>query len=247
MVKIDRSSKNPNLISIFTGNICNLACTLCDPVASSRWQYELGLTNVAKSNNEFSVDTVDFTDAISITFGGGEPFLNKSTLLLLKKINSDTTIIMHLNGTVLPSQDLLNECARFKDISFVFSIDDVGDRFNFLRYPANWNRVTENMFWLKDNCPGNITFSVNTVISLLNEATYTDVNKWITKNFPSNKSGKLVECFTNESNGLLNRLNYAGQEKSYVEFLDKLDKKRNTDWRATFPEATKILLNFKPT
>lgn len=41
MFRIDRIEKNPNLISIFTGEICNLACTLCAPDASTRWQDEL--------------------------------------------------------------------------------------------------------------------------------------------------------------------------------------------------------------
>ena len=105
MFRIDRSSKNPNLISVYTGDVCNLACTLCDPNASTRWQYELGLQKSIKLEPELSFDGLDFTDAISVTIGGGEPVLNKSTLPLIQRINSNTTVFIHLNGTVLPTHD----------------------------------------------------------------------------------------------------------------------------------------------
>lgn len=246
MFRIDRSSKNPNLISVYTGDVCNLACTLCAPDASTRWQYELGLQKSIKLNPPQLVGNVDFINAISVTIGGGEPILNKSTLSLIRQINNDTTVIMHLNGTVLPSQELLDECARFNNISFTLSIDDTEERFEFLRYPAKWNTVVDNIAWLKNNCPDNIIFSVNTVVSLLNENTYTTVLLWIEKHLPTNRAGKKTECFTNESNGLLNRFTYNGKEEEYVKFLDKLDQQRNTSWRKTFPAAVK-LLDFIPT
>jgi sulfatase maturation enzyme AslB (radical SAM superfamily) len=192
------------------------------------------------------VGNVDFTNAISVTVGGGEPILNKSTLPLIQQINDDTTVTVHLNGTVLPSQELLDECARFNNISFTLSIDDTEERFEFLRYPANWNKVVDNIAWLKNNCPDNIIFSVNTVVSLLNENTYTTVAEWIKKHLPTNRAGKETVCFTNESNGLLNRFTYNGKEEEYVKFLDKLDQQRNTSWRNTFPAAAK-LLNLVPT
>ena len=80
---------------------------------------------------------------------------------------------------------------------------------------------------------------------MLNQDTYRDVEQWIETNLPTNRAGKKTVCFTNESNGLLNRFNYPGQESFYVNFLDKLDQKRNTNWRKTFPLAVK-LLDLKP-
>lgn len=237
MFRIDRSSKNPNLISIFTGDVCNLACTLCAPDASSRWQYELGLQKSIKIQPRLLFDQVDFAHAVSVTIGGGEPVLNKSTLPLIQQIPSTTAVIMHLNGTVLPSLKLLDECARFKNIKFTLSIDDTEDRFEFLRYPAQWSRVVDNIAWLYRNCPENITFSVNTVISILNEHSYPGVEQWIEKNLPTNRAGKQTVCSTNESNGLLNRFNYHGQQRQWVQFLDQLDQQRNTNWRSTFPRA----------
>ena len=73
-------------------------------------------------------------------------------MIILKKLKSNTPVLIHLNGTVLPTQDFLNECSRFDDIHLVFSIDDIEEQFEFLRYPANWNKVLKNILWLQDNC-----------------------------------------------------------------------------------------------
>ena len=243
MFRIDRSEKSSNLISIFTGEICNLACTLCAPDASTRWQYEANQYKIENDQNIDNTDSVDFTGATSITFGGGEPVLNKSTMPLLRKIDSNTEVMIHFNGTILPSQELLDECSRFNRITFTFSLDDTEERFEYLRWPGKWDKVIANMFWMKENCPDNIEFAVNTVISVLNESTYTTVEAWIKSNIPTNKAGKKTWCSTNESNGLLNRFNRQKEYKSMseIEFLDKLDLRRKTNWRKTFPTAIKIL------
>jgi MoaA/NifB/PqqE/SkfB family radical SAM enzyme len=239
MFRIDRSESNPNRISIFTGETCNLACTLCAPDASSRWQDELKQYPEphpdALSNSD--TDTVDFTNAVSITFGGGEPVLNKSTLPLLKLVDSNTMVLMHFNCTVLPSQKLLDECARFSNIEFILSIDDTEERFELLRYPAKWNKAVDNVKWMVEHCPPNIKFSVNTVISKLNEHTYHNVEAWAEATIPKDR---LHYCSTNESNGVLNRYSKTNtfNHVNEAKWLDKLDQRRNTNWRQVFPLAT---------
>jgi|TARA_R110000803_G_scaffold187469_1_gene249848 MoaA/NifB/PqqE/SkfB family radical SAM enzyme len=242
MFRIDRSEKNPNLISIFTGEICNLACTLCAPDASTRWQDELKEYTIPQDEDLHDTELVDFTGAISITFGGGEPVLNKSTIPLLKKISNSAVILIHFNCTVLPSRQLLDECARFDHIEFILSIDDTQERFNYLRWPANWDKVVKNILWMRENCPDNIRFAVNTVISRLNANTYHTVEEWINNNIPTNRSGYKTVCSTNESNGILNRFKHQAQYKGMteVEYLDQLDQRRKTNWRETFPLATNI-------
>jgi len=245
MFKIDRSTKNPDLISIFTGEICNLACTMCAPDSSSRWQSELKQFNHNDPllyQDDTDTDNVDFTGAIAVTFGGGEPVLNKSTIPLLKKINSNIHVNIHFNCTVLPSEELLDECSRFDHIEFILSIDDTHERFNYLRWPADWDTIVKNIFWMRENCPGNVWFAVNTVINLLNEHTYHTVEEWINNNIPTNRSGYKTTCSTNESNGFLTRVNSWTDYRKITEIgkLDRLDKKRNLNWRETFPLATNI-------
>ena len=235
MLRIDPNSENPRAISVFTGDICNLACVLCDPPASTRWQSEVGQQQ-KRWRIEPDIDSFDFINIDSILFGGGEPVLNKTTLPILKKVSNDTPVWIHLNGTVLPSEELLKECARFSQVKFSFSIDDIEEQFEFLRYPASWNQVVKNILWLRDNCSPNIRFGFNTVISVLNESTYRRVEEWGRKHMP-----RRTAYYTNESNGRLNRFTYKETLAEDVAFLDKLDEKRNTDWRQVFPHAAKLL------
>jgi organic radical activating enzyme len=176
----------------------------------------------------------DFSKLEHVTFGGGEPLLNKSSLEILKALDNSTNIQFHSNGTTLPSQEYLDQFTRFEKFILVFSIDDIEEQFELLRWPAKWSKVVDNIQWMKENCPPNVVFSFNTVVSQLNDVTHTRVRDWIKQNIPTNRAGVDTEWFTNETNGLLNRVTQT-DSRDPVEFLDKLDQQRNTNWRKTFP------------
>jgi sulfatase maturation enzyme AslB (radical SAM superfamily) len=228
-------------VAIFTGITCNLACTLCGPGASSLWRSELGMGKYSHDEYKLEDDEVltevsdyDFSKIDHVTFGGGEPMLNKSSLEIFQALNNNTEILFHSNGTLVPSQDYLDQFARFNDFVFVFSIDDIEEQFEFLRYPGKWNEVASNILKTRDLCPENVRFAFNTVVSLLNETTHTRVQDWVEQNIPTNKVGVKTVCFTNESNGLLNRLSKLDNQDP-VQFLDAMDQRRGTNWRKTFP------------
>ena len=145
-----------------------------------------------------------------------------------------TEIHFHANGTVRPTQEHLAEFAKFENFLLVFSIDDIEEQFEILRWPAKWNEVVENILWLKENSPNNVKFAFNVVISKLNESTYHRVEQWMKHNVPTNKVGVDTIFYTNETNGLLNRKDPL-DSRDPVAFLDELDQKRNTDWRKVFP------------
>ena len=227
MIRIGTNLQSPESISVYTGNICNLACVLCGPEASSKWRAELGLGK--ESSVMVDESTVDLSNINHVTFGGGEPLLNKSTLALMQRLNSNVSLLIHLNGTVLPTAEFLNECTRFDQIIFSISIDDIKEQFEYLRWPAKWNDVVENVHWLVKNCPSNIKFAVNTVISSLNEHTYCRVANWVKTTLPSD-----TEWHTNESNAMLNRFEKL-DSRDPVKYLDRIDGRRNTNWKITFP------------
>lgn len=240
-IRINPWPKQPTHIAIFTGITCNLACTLCGPGASSLWRSELGMGKFTHDeytleSNEIVTEVADydFSKIEHVTFGGGEPLLNKSSLEIFQALGNSVDILFHSNGTTLPSQEFLDQFARFKDFILVFSIDDIEEQFELLRWPAKWDKVANNILWYKDNCPPNVKFAFNTVVSQLNDATYHRVAEWVQQNIPTNRVGVPTVCFTNETNGLLNR--YAKTDnRNPIEFLDDLDSRRGTNWRKTFP------------
>lgn len=219
-------------VAVFIGNICNLACALCGPNASTLWQYELGI----KENHQPIIEDFDFSNYNSVLFTGGEPLLNQSFMKILQKLDNDTQVVIHSNGTLLPSQEQIDQFTKFKNISIIFSIDDIEEQFEFLRYPASWQQVKNNILYLKDSLPKNINIGFLTVVSILNESTHLRVSEWVRQNFPSN-----VVWNTQEANGLFNRKTYTECVAECVEFLDALDKRRKTNWRNIFPVAVKLL------
>jgi len=240
-IRVNPHPKNPRNVAIFTGIICNLACTLCGPGASSKWRAELGEGKYLGADHELYDDEVevevadyDFSNVEHVTFGGGEPLLNKSSLEILKVLDSDTSILFHSNGTTLPPQEYLDEFARFNNFLLVFSIDDIKEQFELLRWPGKWNEVAENIIWYKEHCPDNVRFAFNTVVSQLNDQTHTRVRDWVQQNFPTNRAGVNTDWFTNETNGLLNRTTTT-DSRDPTKFLDDLDERRGTNWRKTFP------------
>ena len=84
-----------------------------------------------------------------IIFKGGEPFVSKEALdvLAFLRTNGDSsnlTIAVVTNGTVADAP-LLHTLARFKRVAIAVSLDGVGSQYEYIRYPAKWNAVEENL------------------------------------------------------------------------------------------------------
>lgn len=88
-------------------------------------------------------------DLTQLDFYGGEPFMSKkmwSILELCVERDVAKNIELHYatNGTLWPD-DKIKFFKHFKHVNLNFSIDGVGERFTYMRYPADWNEVVENM------------------------------------------------------------------------------------------------------
>jgi len=217
----------PGSATFNPGSICNLACVTCGPDLSTRWRQELGMPVVP--GNPRAIDQEIINQARSMTglvIGGGEPVLNFSTETLLEHTNRTQLISVHFNGTVLPRQSFLDKSSRLQNIRYVFSIDGVGQRFEYLRWPAKWDQVIKNILWLWKHAPDNVEFGVNITISQLNNHYLTEIVDWVDQNISCNRQGKTTHVSYNQTGDILTQ-----------KYLDDLDKKRNLNWRKLFPLA----------
>jgi sulfatase maturation enzyme AslB (radical SAM superfamily) len=147
-------------LSMALGNVCNLKCIICGPSSSSLWQKEY------KDIHNIQVDSIESyrqdiiktiknstSNLIHLDLHGGEPFLSgrpQHKELLDHYISNnrakDITIHYTTNGTILPGEEWLSRWNHFKKIDLQISIDGIGSRFEYLRYPADWNTLVDNIY-----------------------------------------------------------------------------------------------------
>jgi sulfatase maturation enzyme AslB (radical SAM superfamily) len=223
-------------LDYWVGDLCNLRCAICSPHNSSAWKEELKQPVKTVSVNRFW-QKLDLSKLKFVHFNGGEPLLSKEHVEFLKELPNKHQIHINYNtnGTVLPSVELVSLWQQFKIVQLDFSIDDIGERFEYQRYPANWNTVTQNLQWYIDHSPTNCMFAVNTTVSLLNQANLDNLNTWLKQNFNSNRVTDPIEHRQQFAHGIF-ALSHGSISDSAIKFLDECDQRRGTDWRKTFPE-----------
>ena len=230
---------NVELIKLdyWTGDLCNLRCAICGPDNSSAWQQELGI-NLSKTIVNKFWTTLDLSKLKLVHFNGGEPLLSKEHTAFLQSLpNKDQIEINYnTNGTILPSVTLISLWEQFRLVRLDFSIDDIGPRFEYQRYPAKWDEVAKNLQWVNDNAPVNCMFAINTTVSKLNQSNLPKLDLWLQQHFSSNRLGDLTEHRKQPAFGI-----FAIDQDidTMLKFLDKCDARRGTNWKETFPELTK--------
>ena len=223
-------------LDYWTGDLCNLACAICGPDFSSVWKQELNYPTDSKKTivNSFW-PSVDTSHLRYIHFNGGEPLLSKEHVKFLHALPNKNLININYNtnGTVLPSQDLMDLWSQYKLVQIDFSIDDIGQRFEYQRYPAKWTDIVKNLQWFIDHAPHNCMFGVNTTVSILNKHNLENLNHWLQENFYISRFTDPIEHRQQFAQG---KLALSAPKESAIKFLDACDVRRGTNWRTTFPE-----------
>lgn len=179
------TDQNPKLrfLDLKLGNTCNLKCRICTPGSSSSWVkeyrdvYGVDLIEIIgkhvdadrkaimqwpEYNDEFWTDFESKLSAIEMfEIYGGEPFLIERHFDVLRKsielgYSKNQKIHYNTNGTIYPRDAVENIWPNFKEVDVMFSIDGIGEQFEYQRYPAKWNTVLANMEKFKQNFVGRI-------------------------------------------------------------------------------------------
>lgn len=145
--------------SVAFGNTCNLKCITCGPQSSSAWQKEYrAVYGIQHDNHRFYrqgfVD--DFLqhapDLVHIDVPGGEPFISgvpQQQDLLDRYIQAEVAhrISLHYttNATLFPDQSWWNRWQHFREIDLQISVDGVKEKFEYIRFPAQWSEVVSNI------------------------------------------------------------------------------------------------------
>lgn len=146
-------------IELFPSNVCNLRCFMCNPVSSSSLAAEYKAVGWLNSYNE--IDTVDQTlddimhlpDLHTVSFIGGEFFLAKRATEILSAVRQrKLSVRLVTNATVILEQHL-EQLSNITDLELQISLDAVEAAYEFMRYPAAWNQVDQNIQCIKQRLP----------------------------------------------------------------------------------------------
>lgn len=214
--QVDWANDTPDqlwFVDLKLGNICNLKCRICGSWSSSKWAEEemnylpdhidkkshIAYTWLKKGawprkSPAFWNNLIDILPNIKyIEFTGGEPWLIKEHFDLLK-IAVDSGDSKHIdihyntNATHLPEDFDTEIWKYFGRVDIAFSIDNVGDRFEYERYGATWdqaNKVIKYVHWSQLQYP-NITTQLCFTINIQNVYYLDELLAWAdTKPFGS--------------------------------------------------------------
>jgi len=168
--------------SIAFGNTCNLKCITCGPYSSSKWQKEhqkihnVNIGHVKFYKSDFIEKFIEQAPGvIHLDIPGGEPFLSgvqEQKHLLNHYITTGQSkhISLHYttNVTLFPDQEWWDIWKHFENVDIQLSIDGIGDRYEYIRYPAKWAEVVENTKRYIDKYQDNIQLSVSHTVSAYN-------------------------------------------------------------------------------
>ena len=187
------------------GNICNLKCRICGSWSSSTFATEelqwLRHNEDRKSNYHYHMlrqgawprENPTFCNEIDqvldqiqyIEFTGGEPFMIQEHFDMLqgivdRGIAGRVEIHYNTNGTQWP-ENASAIWQHFKTVEIAFSIDDVGERFEYQRSNAVWKEVCDNIerFRTLRSQHANIQLQVCSTVNVFNVYYLEELANWI--------------------------------------------------------------------
>lgn len=270
--------------SIAFGNTCNLACVTCNPWVSSRWQREYAVLESRNvlPNHFYKQDFIDdfvsgAPNLIHLDVPGGEPFLSgtKEQLALLEhyiKSGQAQDLSLHYttNATQWPDELWWHAWAHFDHVEIQLSIDAVGDRAGYIRWPLIWTDVTNNVtnYLDRSRCLSNISLSVSCTVSAYNIFYLDEVIEWCYTTglplpwmgrvhnpvhmrptvWPKSARASIIQKLRTSRHAtletwadLLENLDDSDQFDHFCQHVSRQDHYRDTDFRKIFPEMASFI------
>jgi hypothetical protein len=143
----------------------------------------MGITPSPQHQLDLSTATINYGSAKRISLLGGEPLFDPKTFNILQKLidHNNTTCFISLvtNGSINLNTKQVDLLKQFTDLNICISIDGVGPAFEYMRWPAKWSSLLENIEQYK-SITKNI--SVSYTVSSMNAMYYDQTISWFQQN-----------------------------------------------------------------
>lgn len=268
--------------SIAFGNTCNLTCITCGPYSSSRWNREhqvLFGTGIEPNHfykQDFAEEVIgSMPDLVHLDIPGGEPFLSgteQQKQLLSRYADRSHEIGLHYttNATVFPDDDWWNLWKGFREIDLQISLDAIGDRLEYIRYPAKWLDIVTNIQKYQERMQRlqNFRMSVSITVSAYNVAYLAELMDWCeqsalptpwlgrvhaplhmrptiwpepARQFICDRLAKSRHEALRSWSAMIACEDDSGHFETFKQMMIKHDQFRGTDFVRTFPEMSRFL------
>ncbi len=267
----------PQRLDLMFDISCNLACRTCGPHSSTFWQKHLKenkitfstTSPISKADEMIAIlKTLDLSNLEMVVFCGGETLMGNGYWRVADAIanmvphaKEKLTISFQTNGTQTINEKYFSIIEKFHLVKLNISLDGIDERFEYLRWPAKWDQVTNNIINLREILPVNVMFLIEETISIFNLYYQDELDYWVKNNFSVNRLGDTVTHTRHVATGiyslsnlsqqyvdslinnpLKNLVNPTWQEnplkiQGMINNITKFDKIRNEDWKKTFPEV----------
>ncbi len=275
-----------DFVELRLGNTCNVACRTCNPASSSKWRndydklqsattFQLTEYNTMKGfrwpeREGFWEDLLQHCDNVKTFYiNGGEPMLIKEHFAFLERLvelgKTDIKLWYNINMTIM-NEKVIELWRKFDHVKISCSIDDLGDRNHYIRYPTKWNDVEKNFLRLKKE---NFEMDITQTVSWMNYSTLGDFYNFFTKKhgiyvyhnmvydpailspavLPKTMRDEIHKEFikvfdTKRAEDLISMFSTPDNEsqwKNAIEYTNKLDNIRNQDIGDYLPEFKEIM------
>jgi sulfatase maturation enzyme AslB (radical SAM superfamily) len=274
----------PARIDLMFDISCNLACRTCGDYSSTFWQKHLkdngfetqAIASSVSSDRVIQIfQQLDLTNLRQVVFCGGETLLGQAHWEVadwlahnVPNAKQQLTLCFQTNGTQpinIRNHDTIN---KFFLVKLHVSLDGIGSRFEYLRWPASWSQVTDNIMTMKETLPSNVMFLIEETISIFNLAYLDELDTWAKQNFVTNKEGDPVNHTRHMAKGIFS-LDHCSQEyidwcvqkrkhslipthwsesapniKAMLTQISKFDHTRNQSFARVFPEVAAFYHRF---
>ena len=268
------NSTAPIALDINLDMTCNAACVICGPEVSTFWEKQYNKNKIFTINQQSNHDSylstilnnVDFTNVKRVKFFGGEPLLTDTHIKILEKISnpSECDVWYTTNASIVPKESILNIWKKFKLIYFEASIDGIGERFDYIRWPLSWTKIEQNLLNLRAIAPVNLLFRINHTLNPFNAYYYEEIENWVQQKLDTNRLGDKTEInihpcwgtwdlkktpmslreeiYKKYPNHLISKIILSHSVESYqsvLNFTNQWDPIRKNNWKQTFPDIVK--------
>ena len=196
---------DPEYLELSLGIECESLCAQCNRMSSQKWKdttkilVESAQHRVIKadfrtryifddSQYAWSDDNMKFWPTFwqvipnikHLFLTGGEPFDSPKMLKLIneladKEYADNLKVTINTTGNYIP-EDMWTTFKKFKKVTLLFSIDAVGEKAEWLRFPLKWDNFASNVKKADDL---NIYYEFTTNVHSLNLAYIPEIYEWM--------------------------------------------------------------------